>query len=148
MRRAAIAFGAIWTFAASPAAVARPPVDTGSAAACSPDSAPPVSLRPDRGPVGTRIRFRGRCFDPREDASGYGVFLIRQFSQPRECELILGGRQRFDVGEDGTARGFLVVAGRGHCTQRSYGRRATPGLYGFGIGSHASRLATFRVTRR
>lgn len=28
---------------------------------------PAVSLTPQRGPVGTRVRIRGRCFDPAHD---------------------------------------------------------------------------------
>ena len=115
---------------------------------CASDAPPALSLRPRRGPVGTRIRIRGRCFDPRQDYNAaYGIILIRQFSRPRECELIAGGRQRFDVNDDGTGRGYLIVAARGHCFQRRYGRRVTPGRYSLAIGCHACHVGFFRVTR-
>ena len=111
---------------------------------------PVVSLTPQRGPEGTRIRIRGRCFDPAHDYdSAYGVLLIRQFTRPRECELIAGGRQRFEVDADGTATGYVVVAARGNCFQRRYRRRVTPGRYRMSIGCHACRVegGAFRVTR-
>jgi hypothetical protein len=53
-------------------------------------------------------------------AGPFGVFLFRQFTRPRECELISGGRQRV---------------------------RVTPGRYSFGLGCHACHTAYFRVTR-
>lgn len=109
-----------------------------------------MTLRPERGPAGTRIRIRGRCFDPRQDhAFAYGVLLIREFTRPRECELIAGGRQRFRVAADGTARGHVVVPASGDCFQRRYRRRLTPGRYRMSIGCHACPVdgGAFRVTR-
>ena len=124
-------------------------MDAVTAAGCAADEVPTVSLRPRRGPVGTRIRIRGRCFDPRHDYdSAYGILLIRQFNSPRDCELITGGRQRFDVNDNGTARGYLTVPRRGHCFQRRYGRNVTRGRYGLAIGCHACYVGSFQVTRR
>ena len=147
MVRAALCFGllvVLFGLAASDG-VARPVADAAAPARCGGDSPPTVTLRPRRGPVGTRVRIRGRCFDPRHD---YGILLIRQFSRPRECELIAGGRQRFDVDDDGNGRGFVVISRRGRCFQQSYGRRVTPSRYGVSIGCHACVVRSFRVTRR
>ena len=130
--------------APAPARVAEP----AQAGGCGAGVLPEARLTPRSGPVGTRIRIAGRCFDPALNREiPYGVFLLRQFMHPRECELISAGRQRFRVDEDGNGRGYLVVARRGHCFQQDYGRRVTPGRYSLGIGCHACQVASFRVTR-
>jgi hypothetical protein len=96
--------------------------------------------------VGTRVRISGRCFARRWNG-GYGIFLLRQFTKPRECELIAGGRYRFRVNRAGVGRGWFTVARDGACFQHRYRRRVTPGRYTVGVGAHASFVAHFRVTR-
>jgi hypothetical protein len=128
-----------------------PPRRAGSATtqreACARDRGPvDVRITPKRGPVGKRVRVGGRCF-PRLWNSGYGIFLRRQFANPRECELIAGGAFRFRVNREGVGRGWFEVADDGACFQRRYRRRVTPGRYAVGFGSHASSIGHFRVTR-
>ena len=107
---------------------------------------PQVFIRPEMGPVGTRIRIRGSCFD-RKWGDGYGMFLLRQFQSPRECELLAGGRQHLAVRRSGRARGFFIVPGRGSCFQHEYDRLVTPARYSLHIGCHACDTGrTFRVT--
>jgi hypothetical protein len=127
-------------------AVGRSLTDTTATAACSPGSAS-VRLVPRHGPVGTRVRVTGRCFFYRHWDSGYGIFLLREFTKPRECEIIAGGASRFRVDRDHSARGWFKVAADGACFQHRYRRRVTPGLYEVGFGCHACLLARFRVTR-
>lgn len=124
------------------------------AAAGVPDAAgctggPVVELKPRAAPAGTRVRIRGRCFEPHLDLrdSGYRIILVRPFSAPRECELVAAGRQRLRVDGQGIARGFFVVPRRGHCFQRDYGRRVTPGRYRLAIGCRPCHVAAFRVRR-
>jgi hypothetical protein len=126
--------------------VARIPAD--QAEPCARDALPVVRVAPRRGPVGTRIRVSGRCFEPNFDShrDGYGVFLLRQFRRPRECELLAGDGGRFRADGEGTARGSLRVSSRGSCFQRHYGRRLTPGRYWIHMGCHACRVGSFRVT--
>jgi hypothetical protein len=108
----------------------------------------PVDVRvvPRRGPVGKRVRIRGRCF-PRRWNAGYGIFLRRQFTEPRECEIIAFGAFRFRVNRARVGRGWFEVARDGPCFQRRYRRRVTPGRYYIGFGCHACTLGRFRVTR-
>jgi hypothetical protein len=114
---------------------------------CRPGRGPAdVRIMPRHGPVGTRVRIRGRCF-PRRWNHGYGIFLLRQFMKPRECELIAGGRFRFRVHRARAGRGWFKVARDGACFQHRYRRRVTPGRYSVGMGTHASFVARFRVTR-
>jgi hypothetical protein len=114
---------------------------------CRPGRGPAdVRIMPRHGPVGTRVRIRGRCF-PRRWNHGYGIFLLRQFMKPRECELIAGGRFRFRVNRARVGRGWFKVARDGACFQHRYRRRVTPGRYRVGVGTHASFVARFRVTR-
>jgi hypothetical protein len=120
---------------------------TDSTETCGPGSGPvDVRISPRRGPVGTRVRISGRCF-PRRWNSGYGIFLLRQFTKPRECELIAGGRFRFRVNHAGVGRGWFKVARDGACFQHRYRRRVTPGRYWVGFGCHTCSIGRFRVTR-
>ena len=105
-----------------------------------------VGIVPRRGPVGTRVRISGRCFSRRWNA-GYGIFLRRRFTEPRECEVIAGGRFRFRVDRDRDGRGWFEVARDGACFQRRYRRSVTPGRYSIGFGCHACAIGRFRVTR-
>jgi hypothetical protein len=114
---------------------------------CSPGTGPvDVRIVPRHGPVGTRVRISGRCFDRHWD-SGYGIFLLRQFTRPRECEIIAGGAFRFRVSRARVGRGWFEVAHDGACFQHRYRRRVTPGRYRVGFGCHACAVARFRVTR-
>jgi hypothetical protein len=125
----------------------RPPTDAAQRKAC-PRGGGPVDVRiaPRRGPVGTRVRITGRCF-PRRWNHGYGIFLLRQFTKPRECEVIAGGPFRFRVNRARVGRGWFEVARDGACFQRRYRRRVTPARYHVGFGCHACRIGRFRVTR-
>ena len=108
---------------------------------------PILEVDPPRGSVGDRVTLSGTCFKRNWDA-GFGVFLIRQFQEPRECELLAGGRYAFHVQKDGGAKGYFVVPERGSCSQRTYGRRVTPGQYWMGVGCHACTDGVrFRVIR-
>ncbi len=112
------------------------------------NGAPEITLRPTAGPIGTRVRISipDGCFK-RDWNKGYGIFLLRQFMQPRECELISGGGFKLHVNAAGGARGHLSVGDRGHCFQQPYGRAATPGRYVVGFGCHACGGPTFTITR-
>jgi hypothetical protein len=115
--------------------------------ACPRGSGPvDVRITPKRGPVGTRVRITGRCF-PRRWNLGYGIFLRRQFTKPRECEIIAGGAFRFRVTRARVGRGWFEVARDGACFQHHYRRRVTRGRYDIGFGCHACTLGRFRVTR-
>lgn len=109
---------------------------------------PHVWAVPDHGPPGTRVTLVGDCFKSRDWDHGYGIFLIRQFFKPRECEIIAGADPfELEVDNQGRAQGFLTVPSRGACFQNDYGRSLTPGEYRIGIGCHAcATAATFRVT--
>jgi hypothetical protein len=121
--------------------------DTAATAACSSGTGPVgVHIVPAYGPVGTRVRVTGRCFR-RNWNSGYGIFLGRQFAQPRECEIIAGGAFELRVDSKHRARGWFKVAPDGACFLHRYRRRATPGRYRVGLGCHACRVTAFRVTR-
>jgi hypothetical protein len=114
---------------------------------CTPGAGPvDVRVAPRHGPVGTRVQISGRCFGRRLD-SGYGIFLLRQFTKPRECELIAGGAFQLRVNRARVGRGWFKVAHDGACFQHRYRRRVTPGRYRVGFGCHACLLARFRVTR-
>jgi hypothetical protein len=146
-RATATVAAALCTLALSGPAVGRPLTDTTATAACSPGSGPVrVRIVPGHGPVGMRVRITGRCFARHWD-SGYGIFLLREFTKPRECEIIAGGAFRFRVDRDHSARGWFKVASDGACFQHRYRRRVTPGLYELGVGCHACLVAHFRVTR-
>jgi hypothetical protein len=138
---------ALCAVAWSEAVVGRSLADEPESNAC-PRGGNPVDVRitPERGPVGTRVRITGRCF-PRRWNSGYGIFLRRQFTKPRECEIIAGGAFRFRVNRARAGRGWFEVARGGACFQRRYRRRVTPGRYDIGFGCHACTLGRFRVTR-
>jgi hypothetical protein len=121
--------------------------DAAESDSCSPGTGPvDVRVVPRHGPVGTRVRVSGRCFRRRWDA-GYGIFLLRQFTKPLECELIAGGAFRFRVNRARVGRGWFKVAHDGACFQHRYRRRVTPGPYRVGLGCHACLVARFRVTR-
>ena len=138
---------ALFAWALSGPAAARPLTNTTATAACSPGTGPVgVRLVPGHGPVGTRVRITGRCFLRHWD-SGYGIFLLREFTKPRECEIIAGGAFRFHVDRARVARGWFTVAPDGACFQHRYRRQVTPGLYQLGVGCHACAVAGFRVTR-
>lgn len=138
---------ALCTLALSGPAMGRPLTDATATAACSPGIGPVgVRIVPEHGPVGTRVRISGRCF-PRHWDSGYGIFLLRQFTKPRDCEIIAGGAFRFHVDRAHVARGWFTVAPDGACFQHRYRRRVTPGRYQLGVGCHACTVARFRVTR-
>ena len=123
-------------------------VSAAAQACASRDGGPSVRARPDHGPPGTRVTIVGECFEERQWNHGYGIFLIRQFSQPRECEVIGWGNPfRFRVDSRGRGRGFFTVPSSGDCFQQDYGRRVTPGVYAIGLGCHACGVGTFRVTR-
>lgn len=108
---------------------------------------PHLTLVPNHGPVGTRVALVGDCFLSKRWDSGYGLFLIRQFVEPRECELIAGGDHELKIEKTGRARGFFIVPATGSCFQHDYGRGVTPGVYQLGVGCHAcTGRATFRVT--
>lgn len=105
-------------------------------------------LRPDHGPVGTQVRISGRCFRRRWRREAFGLFLLKEFQRPRECELIIGGdKLQLSVGADRRGTGVFYVGRSGQCTQRDYQRRATPGVYFVGIYCHACHFAQFRITR-
>jgi len=128
---------------------ARKSVTRSPARRCPTDSAgfPKVTLRPRAGPIGTRIRISipAGCFK-RDWNAGYGVFLLRQFNKPRECELIGSGGFRLRVNAVGEARGYVIAPARGHCFQHTYSRAATPGRYVVGFGCHACGGPTFTTT--
>jgi hypothetical protein len=144
-RATAAVAAALCTLAFSGPAVGRALTDTTATAACSPGTVH-VRIVPEHGPVGTRVRITGRCF-PRHWDSGYGIFLLREFTKLRECEIIAGGAFRFRVDREHVARGWFKVASDGACFQHPYRRSVTPGLYQLGIGCHACLVARFRVTR-
>jgi hypothetical protein len=132
---------------ASAPALGRPLSDATKSEPCSRESGPvDVRIARRRGPVGTRVRITGRCFQRRWNF-GYGIFLRRQFNEPRECEIIAGGGFRFRVNRNRVGRGWFRVARDGACFQRRYRRRVTLGRYGIGFGCHACTIGRFRVTR-
>jgi hypothetical protein len=138
---------ALCSMAVSGPALGRLLTDATESEACRPGGGPvDVRIVPNRGPVGRRVRISGRCF-PRRWNSGYGIFLLRQFTKPRECELIAGGRFRFRVNRAGVGRGWFKVARDGACFQHRYRRRVTPGRYEVGMGCDACAVVRFRVTR-
>jgi hypothetical protein len=124
------------------------PLADGTESNGCPRGSGPVDIRitPKRGPVGTRVRITGRCFLRRWN-SGYGIFLRRQFTKLRGCEIIAGGGFRFRVNRARRGRGWFEVARDGACFQRRYRRRVTRGRYAIGFGCHACTLGRFRVTR-
>jgi len=103
---------------------------------------------PNHGPPGTNVAIFGDCFRSRHWNHGYGIFLLRQFTEPRECEVIAGKDVMFSVDRDGRGTGEMTVPARGHCFQRNYSRRLTPGWYHVGAGCHACYAGRFRVTAR
>lgn len=110
---------------------------------------PHVWAVPDHGPPGTRVTIVGDCFKSRDWNFGYGIFLIRHFFKPQECEVIAGADPfELEVDRQGRSQGFFTVPSRGGCFQHDYDRRVTPGVYRIGIGCHAcATAAAFRVTR-
>jgi hypothetical protein len=145
-RTAAVA-AALCAVTWSEPALGRPLADGLESKACPRGSGPvDVRITPKRGPVETRVRLTGRCFARRWN-SGYGIFLLRQFTKPRECEIIAGGAFRFRVNRARVGRGWFEVARDGACFQHRYRRRVTPGRYDIGFGCHACTLGRFRVTR-
>lgn len=138
---------ALCAFAWPDSATGQPLTDAAQREACPRDTGPvDVRIAPRRGPVGTRMRITGRCFRRRWN-HGYGIFLRRQFTKPRECEIIAGGAFRFRVSRTRVGRGWFEVARDGACFQRRYRRRVTPGRYYVGFGCHACTIGRFRVTR-
>jgi hypothetical protein len=120
--------------------------DATGTGSCSSGTEPiDVRIVPRRGPVGTRVRITGRCF-ARDWDSGYGIFLLRQFTKPRECELIAGGAFRLRVDRAHVARGWFKIARDGACFQHRYQHRVTPARYWVGVGCHACTVTRFRVT--
>jgi len=103
----------------------------------------PAESRADRHRI--RISIPAGCFK-RDWNAGYGVFLLRQFNKPRECELIGSGGFRLRVNAVGEARGYVIAPARGHCFQHTYSRAATPGRYVVGFGCHACGGPTFTIT--
>jgi hypothetical protein len=116
---------------------------------CPPATLPlDVRLRPDHGPVGTRVHISGRCFRRRWRHEAFGLFLAKDFRHPRECELMVGAeRLRLTVDADRRAHGVFDVGSSGQCFQQQYRRQATPGVYSVGIYCHACSFSQFRVTR-
>jgi hypothetical protein len=110
---------------------------------------PHLWLFPDRGPPGTRVMVVGDCFKgpfATDPTAGYGVFLLRRFTKPKECELIGPAVPfRLDL-HRGRAEGFFTVPFRGVCFQHRYGRPVTPEMYEVGVGCHSCAIARFRVT--
>jgi len=106
-------------------------------------------LRPNHGPVGTRVHFTGQCFRRLWRREAFGLFLLKDFRRPRECELIIGGdKLELTVDTDRRGHGAFTVGSHGQCFQHNYGRRATAGVYSVGIYCHACAFTTFRITRR
>ena len=124
-------------------------VDAATSSGCPVGTLPlDVRLRPDHGPVGTRVHISGRCFRRRWRRAAFGLFLLKQFQHPHECELIIGGdKQQLTVGADRRGTGVFYVGRSGQCSQQDYRRRATPGVYSVGIYCHACFFAQFRITR-
>jgi hypothetical protein len=116
---------------------------------CPPATLPlDVRVRPNHGPVGTRVHISGRCFRRHWRREAYGLFLMKGFRHPRECELMIGAeRLQLTVDADRRGHGVFDVGRSGRCFQRAYGRRATPGVYSVGIYCHACSFARFRITR-
>lgn len=109
-------------------------------------SGPQLRVVPQQGPIGTRVRLAGQCFgDSYYD--GDGVFLLRQFFEPRECEIMAFAKHRLRFGKSGSLRGHFTVPGNGACSQHDYSRRVTPSRYFVGIGCHSCLHARFRVTK-
>jgi|SRR3954470_9687117 hypothetical protein len=138
VRAITAAAAALCTLALSAPGTAAPPCSSGTG---------PVDVRlgPRHGPVGTRVRLTGRCF-ARHWNAGYGIFLDREFTKPRECEVIAGGPFRFHVDRSRAGHGWFIVAPDGACFQHDYRRRVTPGVYQLSVGCHACAVARFRVT--
>jgi hypothetical protein len=114
---------------------------------------PHVWLSPDQGPIGTHVAITGYCFvgqDWSQWRGAYGMFLLHQFIEPRECELIIGvGDPVLRISRSGRAEGsFTVPGGEGGCFQQRYEWRITPASYSLGIQCHACLVADFRVTPR
>jgi hypothetical protein len=114
---------------------------------------PLVWIFPSQGPIGTHVTITGYCFLGqywRQWRGGYGMFLLHQFLEPRECELIIGVSDPvLRINRSGQAEGsFTVPGGTGGCFQHGYERRITPTDYSLGIACHACSVATFRVTSR
>jgi hypothetical protein len=76
------------------------------------------------------------------------LFFVKDFRHPRECELIVGAEGlRLTVDAHRHGHGTFNVGRSGRCSQQTYGRPATPGVYSVGIYCHACSFARFRITR-
>jgi hypothetical protein len=118
----------------------------------SPFGFPPVTVSPDQGPVGTRIHLEGDGFTGpdwqdvvRTQASGYGVFLVRDL--PDGCELIAGGEFTLRIDKSGHLTSEMTVPESGQCFQSDRTEMVTPGPYVVGIGCHACEVASFQVAQ-
>jgi hypothetical protein len=119
---------------------------------CSPFG-PHTQFFPSHGAPGTKVVFATDCLQGPAGMwhhwqSGYGMFLLHQFAQPRECELIIEvGHPSFRFDGRNRAHGsFVVPSGEGGCFQHDYRRAISPAMYRLGIGCHACEIGRFRVT--
>lgn len=110
---------------------------------------PVVTLRPDSGPVGTRIRVEGSEF-PRYLAGERTVIVTLNREFPGGCGLVGGVRViSLHISKQGQLHGRLVITAHGDCFQEPGRHHAvTPGRYQLAIGCMACDLRSFLVTRR
>jgi hypothetical protein len=108
---------------------------------------PQVTLRPDHGPVGTRVTVTGSGFTPGVVGTPVRLLLLNR-TFPDGCSLVGGTRvNSLHVSKDGTLRGQFVITAQGACFQQP-GRHhpVTPGVYQLAIGCMACDVHAFLVT--
>ena len=123
---------------------------TGTPAALCPPSCG-ITLRPDHGPVGTRVQVSGPAPSWAVPDDIYALDLERTLDPPGDCDAIAATSHRFSVDANGNLTGWFIVPATASCFQQlppGSSRTVGPGTWDVGLGCHSCQIATFRVTGR
>lgn len=114
-----------------------------------------ITVRPDHGPVGTRVHLAGGGFTgaswqevARTHGGAYGVFLDVDPGTAGGCELLAGGPFTLRISPSGVLAADFTVPAQGSCfqTHPTKVEPVRPGRYAIGVGCHVCLVAYFRVT--
>jgi hypothetical protein len=109
---------------------------------------PRIELRPDHGPLGTRVELTGSCFlGPFRSFADNPTFLALIGPQTDGCGLLFPARGRVEWEWTGSIEGhFTIDDRRGRCRERPGPSRLRPGNYRLAIGCAKCRVARFEVS--